>query len=624
MLLPINWLKQYVEINENADAIAERFIGLGFEAEKINEELLDLDVTPNRGDALSMIGLAREYAASTGKSVAMPTVTPLTYADTLPGFNLSAEPNAYHRIAAVIISGVTVSDSPDFIKSAVDSMAGNAINNIVDITNYVMFELGTPMHAFDLDALIGHDFKLRLSHESEKFTSLKDEERVLPSDLIVVESNQEIIDLVGIRGGKSSMITPSTKNILLWSTALPRPLIRKATKTLNIRTEGSYRHERETDWNMVPTALARAVDLIKKTAGGDASAAIDLQATTLEPKVIAFEPDRVNDLLGTSMPDSEIIQSLKRLGFTIEGENVTVPSWRYFDINHAEDLVEEVARIYGYNRLPRKVITVQENAATSQYAKIEALKDELTAHGFTEVYTESFSGREEGNYRGWDPAKLATLANPVNREFAYCRPELAVNLLKVLALNSWSDDAQLFEIGKAFPSVNAEVSYLAIAMYGKPNEYVRQMSAKAATVSIQPNDPIAQHLKLRKPATILEIPLCDINLPESNQIMVPQDNVTYQTVSIFPPSVRDIAILVDKSVNPDEVSQAIKKINPEHIIIAELFDSYTSDKLGTNKQSLAFHVVYQDIKKTLDTETVDKIHLLVIDRLQSDFNAVVR
>lgn len=625
MLLPIDWLKQYVEVNESVDAVAERFISLGFECELKEPTVIDLEITPNRGDVLSILGLAREYAASTGQLLKWPEILPLTIMDQLPDFTITASPDAYHRISAIIIRNIAISPSPDWLKTAVESMGSNSINNIVDLTNYVMFELGIPIHAFDLDTLPANEFQVRLSKEGEKYTSLKDEERDLPSDTIVVECGGEIVDLLGIRGGKSTMISDETKNVLIWGASVPRPLIRRASKLLGIRTEGSYRHERETDWDLVPTALARITDLTKQLANGEATTAIDLVATTRELKNYTLTESQINSLLGVSIPWEFATSALQRLGFTAKKNTVTVPSWRHFDINTTEDLVEEVARLYGYNQIPRAIISRLDNTPETEYAKTENVKDQLIAAGLIEVYTESFAGREETRLSGWDESNLAVLANPVNRDFAYCRPALLPNLIKLLALNSWADDAAIFEIGNVFPAQELELTHLGIAMYGKKQALLKQWIPEDKIQLITPEHPLAQHLKLRRPITVAEVPLNGVILKSESKYLISSNKPAYRKVSALPPSVRDISMIVSDSINISGLIADINDTSPEHIILVELFDQFQSDKFGPNRQSLGIRIVYQSANNiTLENGEVDALHQTVIEKLTTHYQAEIR
>lgn len=624
MLLPINWLKKYVVVNEAPEQVAERFIGLGFECELINDNVIDLEITPNRGDVLSIVGLAREYAASTGETLNFPEITSLTTVESLPDFTLEAEPEAYHRLAATTIHGIKNQPSPAWLKEAIESVGMNSIDLIVDLTNYVMFELGIPMHAFDLDQLPEQSFYVRLSSKGETFTSLKDEVVELPEHAIVVESGGQVIDLLGIRGGKSSMILPETQNIFVWAASVPRPLIRQAVKKTSIRTEGAYRHERETDWNMVPVALARFCQLLNELTGTQPESMIELEASKLEPKKIAYTDEAINGLLGTQYSSQTIDESLARLGFAVENKVATVPSWRHFDISLVEDLAEEVARIQGYTKLPHKVIEKIEGPATTEYAKTENLKDQLVAAGLTEVYTESFAGNEETKVGGWDTDNLDILANPVNREFAYCRPTMIPNLVKLLALNSWSDDAKVFEIGNVFPAKELEVTKLAIATYGKQQKLLSQFVPAESIQVIMPDQPLAQLHKLRRPVTVAEVGIDEVTVTLENTYATDLRKPNYQTVSQYPPSVRDVSMIIDQSVDIDQLMADIKDISPEHILLVELFDQFASDKFGPDKQSLAFHIIYQSIRGTMETATVDALHAEVTAMLQDRYAATIR
>lgn len=624
MLLPIDWLKQFVTVDESTEDVARRFVELGFESEVIGKETINLEITPNRGDALSILGLAREYAASTNQEIRELELEDLTYETKPTDFSLLAEAGTYHRLAATIMKGVRVEESPAWLKEALESVGMNSINSVVDLTNYVMFELGIPIHAFDLDRLPAKELLIRLSKEGEQFTSLKDEAFALPADAIVVESGKEIIDLLGIRGGKSTIITPKTHNILVWAASVPRPLIRQAVKSTALRTEAAFRHERETDWQMVPVALRRLVKLIREVTGGHYTWAIDREAEPQEVKKIMVDSKRVNSVLGTKLNETDIVTSLQRLGFTHKNGYYHVPSWRYFDINFPEDLVEEVARIHGYNRIARKVITPSQQQPPSRYNAIELLKDALVAAGFTEVYTESFSGGEEADLFGWNESLLAKLANPVNRDFAYTRPSLIPNLLKLLAFNSWSDQAKIFEVGNVFPTRDQEITHVAIAAYGKQAQLFEKWASPDMIKVIAPDQPVAKRYKLRRPVIVAELPVEKLLTETKEPYTTPTVKPAYQAVSAFPPAVRDISLIIDTSVDLEKVKQTVKAIAPESIILVDLFDQFQSDKFGKGKQSLAFHIVYQSMDGTLTSHEVDRLHEQVMKKLEANFAATIR
>ncbi len=617
MLLPIYWLKQFVEVKESIEAVARRFVSLGFESEVLENATLDLEITPNRGDCLSILGLAREYAASTRQNLMLPETTVLKFGPKLSDFEVALVPEVYHRLAAMIVNEVTVEPSPDWLRQAVESVGMNSINTIVDLTNYIMFELGIPMHAFDLDQLPAKRLSIRLSIAGEHFLSLKDEAITLPKCSIVVESGGQIVDLLGIRGGKSAMIASSTKNIFVWAVCVPRPFIRQTTKLTGLRTEGSYRHERETDWALVTTALERFAYLLGKIRGGTVVSEALVNESKPQPvKAIAFQTNLVNEQLGTSFSDNTIRQSLARLGFG-PGDKVTVPSWRYFDINFAEDLVEEVARIEGYAKLPHHVIAKVSRPNDSWYVRIESLKDRLVTAGLTEVYAESFSGHIDEN------VGLARLANPVNGDFAYCRPAIMSNLLKILAPNSWDDHARLFEIGNVFPEKNLEEMHLAIVVFGRKQSLLAKFVPIECIQFITPDLPLAKLHKLRRPISVAEIPLRKLVLDDLN-FNIPQAKPIYRPVSIYPPSVRDISMIINSDVEIEAVSRSITGVSPNRIIGVELFDQFESEQFGHHKQSLAFHVVYQALEKTLEAAEVDKLHGDVAAAMNNQFKAEIR
>lgn len=624
MLLPISLLEELVSVRESIEDVANRYISLGFEAEVVSNQIIDLEVTPNRGDVLSILGLAREYAASTNQAIRMPEITPLVFGPSLPGFDLRIAPEAYHRLSAVILKGVKNGPSPSWLVKSLELCGQNSINLIVDLTNYVMIELGIPLHAFDLKKLPAQSLTVRLSVAGEKFISLKNEQLVLPVGAIVAESGGQIVDLVGIRGGRQAMIDDTTTDVLLWALSLPRPLIRQTVKATGLRTEGSYRHERETDWEMLPDALARATSLLLKLSGGEAGPAASYSSTEREDKKINYEVEDINSLLGTTYSLGTIQEKLTKLGFKLVDKEATVPSWRYTDIDSWQDLAEEVARVEGYDNLPSRLINRTKRAENSWYGKLENLKDQLVENGFCEVYSESFSGSREVQLGGYDESNLARLANPINHEFAVCRPTMVFNLLKLLALNSWSDDAKVFEIGKVFPALDLEINKLAIAVYGKKIDLLSNWLPVESIEVINPDHPLAKHYKLRKAVTIGEVLLDQLKIPLVDDFIIPSKPDEYRLVSVYPPSVRDISIIVNQSIDVEEIERAVTAIAPKQILFVELFDRFEDERFGPEHHSLSFHVVYQNLDSTLLQTKVDHWHNQVLAMLVDRFRALIR
>lgn len=627
MILPLDLLSKYVEINESVEAVCARFVALGFESEMVDPRTLDLEVTPNRGDVLSLIGLAREYAASTGQTVTLPATLQTALITQFPDFNLELTEGLYHRLAALRIDLDSNPPSPEWLVSALAKFGQNPINLVVDLTNYVMLELGIPLHAFDIDRLAEPSLKLRLSIAGERFVSLKDETVLLPADCLVAESGDQLVDLVGIRGGRQAIVTPESRRFLVWAASLPRPLIRQAAKATGIRTEGSYRHERETDVAMVDRALGRFAYLLMESLNGQvgqpAIKIVDRQCQPLEPKVIAYDPAEINRLLGTDMTAAMMVERLTSLGFQGEAGRVIVPTWRHFDINYWQDLAEEIARLTGYSRLPKKVISSTPRPISTQYNQYENLKDQLVDRGFSEVYTESFAGRQETELGGWEGDRLAVLANPVNQEFAYCRPTLIPGLIKVLAQNAWHDQAMVFELGNVFPASDLEVTKLGLAIFGRDRSRLSEIVDENRIKLIEPNDQLGRWLKLRRPVLVAECELSEIKLPSANSYRMESRTVNYRPVSIFPPSVRDIAIVVDDSIAPETVISRLTAADAS-LIFVQLFDRFKSDKLGRDRQSLAIRLAFQSLEATLANDDVDQRLKRLTDILKSEFEAQIR
>nr|HRI47785.1 phenylalanine--tRNA ligase subunit beta [Ignavibacteriaceae bacterium] len=431
----------------------------------LDDVILEIAITPNRSDALSQIGVARDIAAIFGLEVQTPTqendiqsgisINDLASIEVLDIENCP-------RYSAKVIQNLEVKESPEWLKTKVEAVGLRSINNIVDVTNFILFELGQPLHAFDLDNLSGKKIIVKKAGENNKFTTLDSKERTLLSDTLLICDAEKGVAIAGVMGGENSEVTQSTKNILLESAYFNPVSIRKTAKSLSLSTDASYRFERGTDPNITVIAVNRAAQLIQQVAGGTiAEGVIDIYPNSIQEKKIVLRYSRVDKILGYKIDIDSIDKILKALGFGLEKKtdvsiDVTIPTFRP-DIEREIDLIEEIARIDGYDNIPtvpRVSIAIKKQEDETDYA--DNLRDISTSLGFYEIISNSLQSEKIASVLG-NPIKML---NPQSADMAYLRSSLIPGALLVLAknINAGEKNIRLFEIGKVFNKKNNEIN----------------------------------------------------------------------------------------------------------------------------------------------------------------------
>lgn len=468
ILIPNSWLKDYIKTNASADQIADALSLHSFSVEKIDrvegDEIFEIEVTPNRGDALSVQGIARELNAvlpSLGYECSWVKEEFKDNAKHTDDDSLSLEikdNTLVPRFSALVLSNVEIKESPEYIKERLEKVGIRSINNVVDVTNYLMIELGHPMHAFDYDKISGHKMIVRESLENEHVTTLDGVDRSLPSGVIIIEDGDgKIIDLCGIMGGLNSEVDKSTKKVLLFVQVYDPVRIRKASMSLGHRTEAALRFEKGVDFGSVVSSLNEAAGLLCSISGSHISSdLIDVVIEGVDSKYIEIDYSRIKLLAGIDIEDEFIDTTLKNLGFEIKGGKAKVPSWRYDDIDIPEDLAEEVIRIYGYYKLPNRLPDgqVPQRFVEKNFYWEDRIRDLLKHLGFFECYTYTASHKD---IVGED---LLKLSNPLTEDFYYFRSSLIPQLLEVLKRNKgYSDRIKLFELASVYHSVEGDLPH---------------------------------------------------------------------------------------------------------------------------------------------------------------------
>lgn len=424
-----------------------------------DEIILDVEVTANRPDWMSILGVAREVAAIQGvklkkqKEISLPKKSANFPIDLVPDFEL------FDRWSGIVIKDVEIKPSPKWLAERIKLMGHSPINNIIDITNYVMYELGIPMHAFDYDEIRGQIMAVQKSKGGEEFTSVDNLSYKLPKDAIIIKDAERLIDLAGIKGGLNSGIKNSTKNIFLHVTIDNPILVRRTSQALALRSEASAIYERVPDKGGTINAIKRASSLILDIAGGKvASDVIDLKKKEFEPWKLTLTFEKLEKVLGIKLPGAEVVNILSKLNLSPKkvknGVICTIPTYRA-DIKIEEDLVEEVARIYGYNKftktLPKGSVAETKIPYYFDDSFILKLKSLLSASGYSEAMTLSLLSADALGKFGIKKEDCVKITNPVSLEYEYMRPTLIPGLVAGMKINS-ENIVRLFEIDKIYPS----------------------------------------------------------------------------------------------------------------------------------------------------------------------------
>lgn len=601
------------------------------------DNVLDIEITPNRGDCLSHLGIAREVSALVDKkqleykpeSIDLPKGNELKVLDQSEG--LCAQ---YHGL---IITGIKIGPSPDWLKARLQAVGGSSINNLVDITNYIMYDLGQPLHAFDRKKVSDDTIIVRKATEKESIVSIDGKNRALSTNNLVIADAKVPVAIAGVMGGYDSEIDENTTEIILESAQFDRRSVRKTAKDLALTTEASYRFERGIDGDGVLPALQKAAKMIVDLCGGKI---VDYQSFVNDTEAIApipYSAEKINDLLGTELKDKEMSEMIESLGFEIENNSATPPSWRH-DVSIWQDLSEEVGRLYDLNKIKPVADEVTAQAEKSDYFYKEAIKDILVELGFTEISTYPFISDKDLKESNIPADDLVEVANPIQPENKYMRKALTPGVLKTIAKNPAFDPVQVFEVGNVF-NTNDETCHIAIAVAGKKAKDIAtgalKKIAEASGLVIEyfelreiSRDELTLY-KIRKPLTYI----CEVRISAIIDDMrkngfkldsLDYDKpIVYRPVSRFPSMVRDIALIVDADLDANLLIKSIYE-QSEMINRVELFDEFASDKFGAGKKNIAFHIDLQDQKKTLTDAEADSVIKMVTEVLATRFGAALR
>lgn len=610
-------------------------VGRGVSKLLKRDSVLDLEITPNRGDLLSHFGLARDLAANKGVSISKEKIMLNEASQGSSDFiSVESKTKLCPLYLARVVRGVKIGPSPDWLQQRLLAVGAKPINNVVDITNYVMLDLGHPMHAFDAGKISSNKIEIHETKKDIDVVTLDGEARVLLSGMMVIADGEKPVAIAGVMGLKNSEVDEQTTDIVLEAAVFDRKSIRKTRRLLGIQTEASYRFERGVDDEGTQYAIDKAAKLIQEVSGGEILKGVVQAGEVKSSKEIPIEYDKIDKLLGVTVGRGKIVEILTSLGFQIAGDKAIVPSWRH-DIEIWQDLAEEVGRIYGLGRIEPKELPRGDFAKKSDFYKKEVIKDYLVELGLDETINYTFLSEPDVASAQIDSNNLAEVENPVQEENRYLRNSLVPGLLKAVSHNPSFDDIEIFEIGKVF-SKDDEWTSFAIACAGKgarkSNEIIELVCRKfklpkeSFDISEISGFDLGR-FKVKKPVVYIAEANLD-TIIERGEFGAPDlettsKDVKYRSISKFPPVKRDLAFVVDVGVSTDKICEQIKSVS-KNAILVELFDEFVSDKLGDDKKSVAFHIWLEDESKTLqDSEAEQEINK-IINALDKKFGAELR
>jgi len=647
----------------------------------LNDTIFDLDITPNRSDCFSILGIAREISAITGEKlkINLNGVESLVPNTNKKSFTLNIEnKNICSRYMGALIKGVTVKNSPEWIKEKLLKIGEKPVNNIVDITNLVMFELGQPLHAFDFQFIEGSNINVRKSQKDEKILTIDNETRKL-DDVVVISDSKKPIAVAGVMGGKESEITENTKNIFLESACFDSIHNRQSAKNLGMKTEATLRFEKGLNPKLCEYAIKKSIDLIIEIAGGNLEEAVqDLWIKDKnKSKKITLKKEKVNNLLGVNFDQETIKNTLISLGFSInETSNkdldITVPYWRQ-DVSIPEDICEELARIIGYEKIPVSSLSGQiPQWEPNDYFNIrEKIRDILVESGMQEIISYSADSKESQllTIESENSQKLVKILNPMSRDFEYLRFSLRSGILKAVSKNIriWREPLKIFELGSVFEKQNNDLpnikDVICGAFVGDSQENLWSKSrkldffdAKGTIQYLFKKFQLPLSLQLTKEKNFIdgecfniisnkiqlgkigkidsrilrkfdikneEIVIFELELnnfiKNFHKITKP---VSYKSFSRLPESTRDLDLIIDKSVLAEEILNEIKPI--KNIKNVEIFDIFQSKNLPKNKKSLGIRLIISSDKNTLTSEQIQSLENKALKNLNKKFGAELR
>ena len=636
----------------------------------LDDHVIELEITPNRPDCLSLIGMARETAATFNKKLNEPNLIIKDEIDDIYDYTngIEVKTDKCVRYYSKVLKDVKVDKSPLWLQSYLMKAGMRPVNNIVDITNFVMLEYGEPLHAFDLEGLEGKKIIVRQAEDGELLTTLDGIERKLDSDDIVIADAKQAIGIAGVMGGLDSEITEDTRTILLEGANFNSKNVRLTSKKLGLRTEASTRFEKGIGPNVCKLAVERVCQLVEEIGAGKVVGnSIDVYNEVSSPKEIILRPERANKLLGIDISPNQMLDYLNSLEIESKLEEGViksiVPSFR-LDLSIEADLIEEVGRLYGFHNIESKPLVGSLTRGIKPYDSILAqkVKNILTGMGLNEVMTYSFISPRAYDKINMKEENYIKLMNPLGEDYSVMRTSLIPNMLDLLSnnINKGIESVYAYEIANIFlpkqlpvKDLPEERKILSLGLYGDDVDFymlkdivestLSQLGIKGLSYTREENNNIFHSGRAANVligdqvlATIGEIhPDIAENYHVDERIYIGSIDFEkvidltnldkkYKELARYPAMTRDIALTIDEDIMVGDIEEVIKNHGRELIEEIELFDIYRGDQIQEGKKSVAFSIVYRSYERTLRDDEVNSIQGLIIEDLESSFDAKLR
>jgi phenylalanyl-tRNA synthetase beta chain len=694
--IQVSWLREFVDVTAPPEELGHMLSMRGFELASVerssivdrpasiverregSDAVLDFEITANRPDALSVLGLAREVATAYSLPLRLPAagggplaLKPLETKEAADVDVALEAPDLCPRYAAAVVD-VTIAPSPAWLASRLQAAGVRPINNVVDVTNYVLLELSQPMHAFDLGKLAGGALRIRRAEKGEKIKTLDGADRTLEPDMLVIADAKSAQAVAGVMGGGASEVSASTKTIVLESACFNPKSVRLTSKRLGLKTEASARFERGTDINAPVVGIERAVALLEEIGAGHArGAVIDRYPSPFEPRRVVLRRARITRVLGQEVPDVDVERILSILGFTLtktsDGWNVTVPTFRV-DVAREIDLIEEIGRHHGYDRLPSTFPALEAPPGPSdpRIARDRLVRRMLSSAGLSEALTFTFIDAALAAHFA-EASAIVPIGNPLAAQFSVLRPSLLPGLLAAVAHNRHREraDVRLFELGASVTRAG-ESRKVAVAWVGDASAshwssarrnvdffdvkglvqrigealrveltfsgksltgYLVHGRAAAVMTGKRPVGSVgmltpaivsAAGLAANEDVYVAELDLDALNLANQAQPLAVRPLPRYPSIA------RDISIVVDDSLPAETVRGTIRSAAPETLVSAREFDRYQGKGVPDGRVSLSLRLTFRSSERTLTDAEIDAAMKNILSALKTAHDAVQR
>lgn len=635
----------------------------------LNENVVEFEITSNRPDCFSIIGLARETAATFRKPFGIPQVSFNECGGDINDM-IAVEildKDKCKRYNARVVKNVKIGPSPAWMRERLEACGVRAINNIVDITNYVLLEYGQPMHAFDIRDIAGGKITIRRAEDGERIQTLDGQDRKLINDDLVIADESGAIAIAGVMGGFNSEIKPDTTTVVFESAMFDAASVRLTAQRVGLRTEASSRYEKGLDYHNTVPAIERACQLVEMLGCGEnVSGMIDVMGNTEGETKITFRPDKINAFLGTDISESEMIRILTALEVKVDTDTMTLipPSFRP-DLQAEADIAEEIARFHGYDVIPTTLLRGETTlgAKTGRQTAADIINETLTSQGMYEIYTYTFQSPSMLDKlhipADSDLRNNVKIANPLGEDTSVMRTTMAGSMLEILSrnYNYRNKSAKLFELGKVYRPNGAgelpdEPQVLMLGMYGGVDFYdikgvceelFEKLHIKNAEFEAVSDNPVYHPGRTAKimiggkyagiigevhPAVLREFEIgtkAYIGELDFEVIYNAADsNVKYVPLTKYPAVTRDFSILIDKTTAVAEIEKVMKKAAGKLLSHLELSDVYTGEQIPSDKKSVMYKAEFKAPDRSLTGEEADNLHAKIVKALGTNLNAELR